>query len=79
MVDQLKTNGAEILVVDDGSSDGSHLELEAIAALDTRVKVVRLRRNFGHIVLDLPHGFNEVTLAGLEVADRRADRLHRQA
>ena len=37
----------EIVLVDDGSTDGSHLELEAIAALDPRVKVVRLRRNFG--------------------------------
>ncbi|MBI2808900.1 MAG: glycosyltransferase family 2 protein [Planctomycetes bacterium] len=37
----------EIVLVDDGSTDGSHLELEALAAVDTRVKVVRLRRNFG--------------------------------
>ncbi len=37
----------EIVLVDDGSSDGSHLELETLAALDARVKVVRLRRNFG--------------------------------
>jgi len=37
----------EIVLVDDGSTDGSHLELEALAAQDARVKVVRLRRNFG--------------------------------
>jgi glycosyltransferase involved in cell wall biosynthesis len=37
----------EIVFVDDGSSDGSHLELAAIAELDEGVKVVRLRRNFG--------------------------------
>src|SRR5262245_33256665 len=37
----------EIVLIDDGSTDGSHLELEAIAAADPRVKVVRLRRNFG--------------------------------
>ena len=37
----------EIVLVDDGSADGSHVELEAIAALDARIKVVRLRRNFG--------------------------------
>jgi glycosyltransferase involved in cell wall biosynthesis len=37
----------EIVLVDDGSRDGSHAEMEAIAALDARVKVIRLRRNFG--------------------------------
>jgi glycosyltransferase involved in cell wall biosynthesis len=37
----------EILFVDDGSGDGSHLVLEALAAGDARVKLVRLRRNFG--------------------------------
>ncbi|MBM3992580.1 MAG: glycosyltransferase family 2 protein [Planctomycetes bacterium] len=37
----------EIVLVDDGSTDGSHLELEAIASVDPRVKVIRLRRNFG--------------------------------
>src|SRR5579862_9150626 len=37
----------EILFVDDGSSDGSFPVLEALAASDPRVKVVRLRRNFG--------------------------------
>src|SRR5262249_21720836 len=37
----------EILFVDDGSTDGSHAVLEELAARDARVKVVRLRRNFG--------------------------------
>jgi glycosyltransferase involved in cell wall biosynthesis len=37
----------EIVVVDDGSMDGSYAELELLAAEDQRVKVVRLRRNFG--------------------------------
>src|SRR5262249_29621879 len=37
----------EIVLIDDGSTDGSHLELEAIAAADPHVKVVRFRRNLG--------------------------------
>jgi glycosyltransferase involved in cell wall biosynthesis len=37
----------EIVFVDDASTDGSFLLLEQIAALDARVVVVQLRRNFG--------------------------------
>jgi len=37
----------EIVLVDDGSTDGSHIEMATLAARDARVKVVRLRRNFG--------------------------------
>lgn len=37
----------EIVFVDDGSIDGSFAVLEGLAARDRRVKVVRLRRNFG--------------------------------
>lgn len=37
----------EIVVVDDGSSDGTFPLLREIAAVDSRVVVVRLRRNFG--------------------------------
>jgi glycosyltransferase involved in cell wall biosynthesis len=37
----------EIVFVDDGSADGSFAVLEALAAADPLVKVVRLRRNFG--------------------------------
>ncbi len=37
----------EIVLVDDGSSDGSFPVMEQLAAADRRLKVVRLRRNFG--------------------------------
>jgi glycosyltransferase involved in cell wall biosynthesis len=37
----------EAVFVDDGSGDGTHAELAAVAAVDPRVKVVRLRKNFG--------------------------------
>lgn len=38
---------AEIVYVDDGSSDGSLKILRELAALDSRVRVVALRRNYG--------------------------------
>ena len=38
----------ELVLVDDGSSDGTPLKLEALAANDPRVRVVYLSRNFGH-------------------------------
>lgn len=37
----------ELVLVDDGSRDGTFAELERLAAADRRVKVVRLRRNYG--------------------------------
>jgi len=38
----------ELLFVDDGSTDGSAAWLQARAARDPRVKLLRLSRNFGH-------------------------------
>lgn len=37
----------EIIMVDDGSSDGSYPALQNLAQRDPRLKVIRLRRNFG--------------------------------
>lgn len=37
----------EIILVDDGSKDGSVSSLEAIAATDSRVKLIVFRRNYG--------------------------------
>jgi dolichol-phosphate mannosyltransferase len=38
----------ELVLVDDGSTDGSPIALEHLAASDPRVRVVYLSRNFGH-------------------------------
>jgi polyisoprenyl-phosphate glycosyltransferase len=38
----------ELVLVDDGSTDGTPMKLEALAAGDSRVRVVYLSRNFGH-------------------------------
>ncbi|HYV65207.1 MAG TPA: glycosyltransferase family 2 protein [Myxococcales bacterium] len=38
----------ELVLVDDGSRDGSLSRMQALAARDSRVVVVRLSRNFGH-------------------------------
>jgi len=39
---------AEVVLVDDGSTDGSFAVMEELHARDPRVKVLRLSRNFGH-------------------------------
>jgi dolichol-phosphate mannosyltransferase len=38
----------ELVMVDDGSTDGSPAALDALASEDPRVKVISLSRNFGH-------------------------------
>ena len=58
--DALRDSGPwELVFVDDGSTDGTFAELEAAAHAEPRVKVVRLRRNFGQ---------SAATQAGLDAA-----------
>ena len=47
----------EIIMVDDGSTDGSFSALRSFAAQDNRLKVIRLRRNFGQTAA-MSAGFN---------------------
>lgn len=53
----------ELLVVDDGSTDGTWDRIAALAAADARVRGVRLTRNFGH---------QNALLAGLVAARGKA-------
>lgn len=45
-------------------------EGQTITADHVQAAVSSMRRHFGHVILDLPHPFNEITLTGLELADR---------
>jgi glycosyltransferase involved in cell wall biosynthesis len=48
VVDSLSPMSYELIFVDDGSRDDSFAKLTSLADQDTRVKVVKLSRNFGH-------------------------------
>jgi glycosyltransferase involved in cell wall biosynthesis len=50
----------EMVLVDDGSNDRTYKQLEEIAAVDSRVLVVKLRRNFGQTSA-LAAGFDHAT------------------
>jgi glycosyltransferase involved in cell wall biosynthesis len=50
----------ELVLVDDGSSDRTYKLLEEIAAVDSRVLIVKLRRNFGQTSA-LAAGFDHAT------------------
>src|ERR1700732_3342490 len=56
----------ELVFVDDGSSDRTYRLLEEIAAVDSRVLVVKLRRNFGQtsaLAAGFDHSQGEFILA----------------
>jgi glycosyltransferase involved in cell wall biosynthesis len=59
----------ELVLVDDGSTDGGHLTMQELVAEDSRVKIIRLRRNFGqsaamHAGMQLAEGEVIVTMDG---------------
>ena len=56
---------AEIVAVDDGSTDGSFERLVALGAVEPRLRVVRLQRNYGQTA---------ALAAGIEPRARRPDR-----
>ncbi len=49
----------EVLFIDDGSTDGSGVQLDQLAARDPRIKVIHLRKNFGKSAA-LAAGFSHV-------------------
>ncbi len=69
VADTLADRPFELIYVDDGSSDGTFEALRTICAEDTRVRVIRLKRNFGqhpamHAGLVRSHGTQIVTMDG---------------
>jgi polyisoprenyl-phosphate glycosyltransferase len=48
VVDSLSPMSYELIFVDDGSRDDSFAKLTSLADLDSRVRVAKLSRNFGH-------------------------------
>ena len=59
----------EMIMVDDGSVDGSFAALQALAAQDSRLKLIRFRRNFGQTAamsagFDAAHGRVVVPMDG---------------
>lgn len=69
----------ELLVVDDGSRDGTADELRRLAAADERVRALRLSRNFGHqeaISIGLQHARGRaVAIMDADLQDRPTDLL----
>ena len=64
VLDTNKLDG-EVVLVDDGSTDGTWAKLEAWAEKDPRLKLVRFRRNFGQtaaMVAGLDHARGEIII-----------------
>lgn len=60
------SRSAEIVFVDDGSSDGSATVLDALAHADARVQVLHLRRNYGQtaaLMAAFQHSTGDVIIA----------------
>jgi glycosyltransferase involved in cell wall biosynthesis len=56
----------ELVLVDDGSTDGTFRQLDEIAKVDSRVTVIKLRRNFGQtpaLVAGFDHARGEYIIA----------------
>jgi glycosyltransferase involved in cell wall biosynthesis len=54
---------SEVIYVDDGSTDGTFLQLQLIAHLDPQTQIIRLRRNFGQtaaIAAGVDHSAGEI-------------------
>jgi polyisoprenyl-phosphate glycosyltransferase len=62
---ELPGEGHELLLVNDGSSDGTLEILETLAQIDPQVRVIALSRNFGHqaaLTAALDHAVGEVVV-----------------
>jgi glycosyltransferase involved in cell wall biosynthesis len=59
----------EVILVDDGSTDGSFAEMQALHAADDHIRAIRFRRNFGQTAA-FAAGFDFATRHGRDLAGR---------
>jgi dolichol-phosphate mannosyltransferase len=63
---QASDESYELVLVDDGSTDGTHAEILRLREADPRVKYIRLARNFGHqaaLTAGLAHAHGNAVIA----------------